>query len=205
MKIVPVFLSILLLVSCAHQISENPSNTVIQTNANNQTTISSASATAMDSVERIKSVRIGDVTIDSITEMRVCETISYNDKTNEMVKLTVSQANQVVDAINQLKFSDKLERLQSASMTQEPKAWAILYSAVGSLRLVEVKTKDGIQVINLFGQSDTSKEGWLTLVKSVPFSNDSQTELDRNNLDMYVIDYPGSVQVNQLVQQLTGK
>ncbi|UUM12933.1 hypothetical protein NQU17_05060 [Clostridiaceae bacterium HFYG-1003] len=49
------------------------------------------------------------------------------------------------------------------------------------------------------------KNAWLTVLKSVPFANAPQAELDRGNLVMYDIDYEGSVVLNKMVMDYAKK
>lgn len=171
-------------------------------NSNAQTLAAGQSSAA--TAERISAIRIGDLKIDGIVKIRVCESLNYNNKENQLVELSLEESNRVVEEMNQL-VPEQLNGLAGASKTYEKGRWNVLLDPTAAYRFLEVTTQSGVSVINLFGQDEIMKNAWLTVLKSVPFANAPQAELDRGNLVMYDIHYEGSVVLNKMVMDYAQK
>ncbi|UUM12932.1 hypothetical protein NQU17_05055 [Clostridiaceae bacterium HFYG-1003] len=85
-------------------------------NSNAQTLAAGQSSAA--TAERISAIRIGDLKIDGIVKIRVCESLNYNNKENQLVELSLEESNRVVEEMNQL-VPEQLNGLAGASKTYE--------------------------------------------------------------------------------------
>lgn len=207
MKFLIVVLCFLTMTGCtkfgsANNQMPNASSSGGQVNSNAQTLAAGQSSAA--TAERISAIRIGDLKIDGIVKIRVCESLNYNNKENQLVELSLEESNRVVEEMNQL-VPEQLNGLAGASKTYEKGRWNVLLDPTAAYRFLEVTTQSGVSVINLFGQDEIMKNAWLTVLKSVPFANAPQAELDRGNLVMYDIDYEGSVVLNKMVMDYAQK